>query len=647
MFRHFRFSTVQLFAVSAIVAKTFTGQVVDKETGTGLSDVSITLQNSSMATSDHDGHFSFTSDVGFTTNRSLRFSNDILEWHNDTRILDLKSAPHITSIEMYTLQGKLLFLLRRSPGSNLLQLPALTNDVYLLRIGTAFKEFFTVKWVYSGSTTRFTLSTRGTWTDTWSKKAITPASLVFSKQEYQNDTVDIKSDSSYTSMKVKMKPVIGSHVFDEDTIRTYKLSITSENLVKLLDFSDLVTNTYTVNSIFVPARLEMEGRILDSVAVRFRGDQSLWDCVAGGKRKTGVKYPQYGFGNGDICAKFSMKFDFNKYNEDNRLYGLKALNFRSMSADPTKMHEKLGFSLFADMGIESPRIAWARLYVNDSLWGLFGIAEEIDGRFTKSHFPKNGDGNLYKEIWPTAQLTESNIQNALTTNNDPEDTPDIANFKRLRDIVKAADTDTGNFLQKVGPLVDIAHLVRYIVVDRAIMNFDGIMICYGGDLRHNYFWYHNETSGLLQLIPWDLDKVFICPEPNFWTNNQPNGKNTVPNWNIVNSSYTAIRCYFDPGSGNTQGYTVTPIDKDKFLRLLRHTTWSDFHNKGQMFLDSTFTTDKINARISRWRSLIARVVGQDPTIDSSEWATMVDSLSHTIPLMRANLKMMIDTLIVR
>ncbi|MCX7725732.1 MAG: hypothetical protein N2053_02655 [Chitinispirillaceae bacterium] len=147
-------------------------------------------------------------------------------------------------------------------------------------------------------------------------------------------------------------------------------------------------------------------------------------------------------------------------------------------------------------------------------------------------------------------------------------------------------------------------------------------------------------------MPWDLDKVFIYPEPNFWTNNEPVGDNRVPNWNVVNSSYSSIKCKYDPGSeGGT--YDVSPIDKDKFLRLLRKATWNDFKVQGKAFLDSVFTQEKIDARIGQWRRLIADAVKEDPTIDSNEWALMVDSLSHTIPLMRKNLKMMIDTLIIR
>ena len=252
------------------------------------------------------------------------------------------------------------------------------------------------------------------------EQAAAGASLIFEKDGYQSFTEEINRDSTNSIILVKMKPVIGSNVFDEDTVRSYHLYLTQQNMTALLDYSQLVPAPYMVNAFFVQARLVAEGRTLDSIGVRFRGDQSLWDCIANGIRKKGLSYPQYGFGNGDICAKFSMKFDFNRYNKDFRWYGLKALNFRSMSADPTKIHEKLGFMLFKKMGIASPRVAFAKLYVNDTLWGLFSVVEEVDGRFTKARYPATGDGNLYKEVWPDGDETDASLREGLVTNNDPQ-----------------------------------------------------------------------------------------------------------------------------------------------------------------------------------------------------------------------------------
>jgi hypothetical protein len=636
---------VFLIITSAIgQTKTYSGRVVHSETGTAIAGVQVSLLNSSgKATTDTNGAFSFSAEVSIKYHPKVRPERAAIHWHNTLHAFNLRSAPRITSLAIFNIQGERLFYTKRTAGTNLIHTPVLRNNIYLLRFTTSAGSVFSIKWPYLGNNQTFSFLEH---TAFFSKRQAVISELVFEKSGYQTRRMEVFSDSTYTSMSVKLKPEIGAYIFNEDTLRTYRLFLTAEDMATLLDMSKLVTGGYTVNTVWVPARLDFEGRLLDSVAIRFRGDQSLWDCVANGVRKKGLSYPQYGFGNGDICAKFSMKFDFNRYKDDQRLEGLKALNFRSMSCDPSKMHEKLGLTLFNDMGITSPRSAYAKLYVNDSLWGLFGIVDEIDGRFTKFHYPASGDGNLYKEIWPGME-TDASILDGLVTNNDPEDNPDISDFKEFSTVVSASETDSSTFLEKMKTIVDIPHLVRYIVVDRGITNFDGIMSDYGGSYgRHNYFWYHDDSSGLFKLIPWDLDKTLLYPEPNFWTNNAPVGNNKVPNWNVVNKTYTTYTCVFDPGSSGGS-YKVASIDKDKFLRLVRNTKWNDFHTQGQFFLDSLFNDQKIAPRIGKWRSLIAAAVGEDPTIDSAEWSLMVDSLSHTIPLLRNNLKLMIDTLIVK
>ncbi len=638
------FCFVLLLGITAIQAKTYAGRVIDGETEAGLAGVSVSLLHSpEKATTDQNGQFSLSAEVSVRPPSGRCGEYNVVQWLSAANAFTLSGAPQVQSIGLFNLKGERLFFREKTPGNDKISLPGLPRNVYIMRIAARGGALYGAVWAHLGADASFPLG--GKAAHPLSKHVNVVGTLVFEKQAYQTKQKDIESDSTYTAMLLKLKPDIGSCIFDEDSVRTYKLRFTDENKAKLLDFSKLITNKYTVNSVIVPGRLEIAGRALDSVAVRFRGDQSLWDCVSNGARKKNVKYPQFGFGNGDICAKFSMKFDFNKYKKDQRLFGLKALNFRSMSADPTKMHEKLGFSIFKDMGIVSPRTAYAKLYVNDTLWGLFGVTEQIDGRFTKAHYPNTGNGNLYSEIWPDAQLTDAAILNGLTTNNDSADKPDISDFKALRDMVTASGTTASNLVDKCRALVDIPYLVRYVVVDRGIMNFDGIMSVYGS-IRHNYCWYHDEESNLFKIIPWDLDKALLYPEPNFWTNNMPNGNNKIPNWNVVNSTYPNFACSFDPGSGGGT-YAVPPIDKDKFLRLLRTATWNDFCSQGRVFLDSFFVEKRLNERIGKWRTLITQAVGEDPTINSAEWSVMVDSLSHTIPLWRKNLEMMIDTLIVQ
>jgi len=63
---------------------------------------------------------------------------------------------------------------------------------------------------------------------------------------------------------------------------------------------------------------------------------------------------------------------------------------------------------------------------------------------------------------------------------------------------------------------DVDKLIRYVVVDRAMKNDDGIfhMYCSGDDacLPHNFLWYElkaDPDTERIILIPWDLDNAFL------------------------------------------------------------------------------------------------------------------------------------------
>jgi hypothetical protein len=636
-----------LSASFPLTAATYSGRVVDAETGRGAGGVAISLQPSTGQTvSDSTGAFSLTAFLSVRNGSVVSKAGPVLRYLPQRDGISINLAKHEKSLEIYSVHGRCVATTRCAPANDIIPLNALAHGLYLLRLRTA-QQTYTFVWNHTGAQQCIIPRVLSANSRRLARAAAAPM-LLFEKSGYQQKKVQVVADSDYADLRVAIKPNIGDYLFNEDTVRTYRLYLSESEIARLLDFNALVSG-YTVNTVWVTARLVFEDRAFDSIAVRFRGDQSIWDCVSGGARRKNVRYPQYGFGNGDVCSKFAMKFDFNRIVPDQRLYGLKALNFRSMSFDPTKMHERLGFSLYHDMGIHAPRAAYANLYVNDSLWGLFCAVEEIDGRFTKSRYPLSGDGNLYKEAWPDEATSESLLLSfSLVTNNDPADNPNVDDFLAFRDSVIAGSTDSSNFLDKIGRVVDIPNLVRYLAVDRGIGNFDGIVSAYvlsSSLLRHNYFWYHNQETGLFELIPWDLDKALLFPEPNFWSNNQPEGNNQLPNWNVINSSYSPVLCTFDPGPFN--GYFVVPIDSDKFLKLVRTATWSQFTAQCRRFLDSCFTQAKVDSRVETWRRQIAPAVGLDPTIDSAEWSIMVDSLKHTIPLMRTNLELMIDTLISR
>ena len=212
---------------------------------------------------------------------------------------------------------------------------------------------------------------------------------------------------------------IGDQVFDEDQVQAYYLTLSDEEYAELMDFSTLLVNEFTINTNrYVEAALRVGDTEYPSIGVRLKGNYTIWGCIdfATGER---VQRVESMYGDVDVCRRFSLKLDFDRYDDSARLDGLKKLNLHAMAADPSKLRERLAYSLFREMDIVAPRSVHARVYINGEYHGLCAAVEQVDGRFTANRFPTDGNGNLYKQVWPAPGTTAAAAEDALKTNDDP------------------------------------------------------------------------------------------------------------------------------------------------------------------------------------------------------------------------------------
>jgi spore coat protein H len=446
------------------------------------------------------------------------------------------------------------------------------------------------------------------------------------------------------------KEQIGNNVFDETQVQSYYLTFSDEEYARLMDFSTLLVSSYSVNEDrYVEAALRVGDTELPSIAVRFKGNYSIWGCVDQVTHQR-VKRVEPFFGNIDVCQRFSLKLDFDRFDEHFRLDGLKKVNLHAMAADPSKMRERLGYSLFREMGIPAPRAVHARVYINGEYQGVFAVVEEVDGRFTANRFPDSGDGNLYRDVWPSARTTEKDAKEALRTNDDPGSI-DVSDFMNFKNAV-VASTDA-NFATKMAPYLDFDQLARYIVVDRGINNFDGSMTFYFGSgwgpFNGNHFWY-DVGGGRFILIPWDFDKILWYPEPYFWSDNAPHSNGPVPNWNVVTKDCRGETTNFDMvtvrnGVRQDGECQIQEIDCDPLFKRLRTQIYDRQLAIAQAFVAGPFSEASVTAKLDAWRAQIAEAIAEDPLVDSAHWQTWVGNLRADLPKLHGNLLLMMSGLI--
>ncbi|MGE5786422.1 MAG: CotH kinase family protein [Myxococcales bacterium] len=389
----------------------------------------------------------------------------------------------------------------------------------------------------------------------------------------------------------------GAAVFADDQVVEYRVTIDPAVWAELEEHGDAEE--------FVQAEVSLSGskvgeQVLGSVGIRHKGAWTLHHCwdEFGGVRSYEAE-----------CAKLSYKLKFNEYNPDTRYEGLKQLNLHAASGDATKLHEMLAYSTFRDFGIDTSRTAPARLYINGQFQGLFIAVEEIDGRYAKTHYPEGGNGNLYKEVWPRTGLPDQIFIDALKTN---ESNPDVADMQGFAAAIAASTDQT--FREDMLAWTDVDALLRYIAVDRAIKNWDGIMAFYSPLAPHNFYWYHDDgAEKRFHLIPWDMDNTFwefdpfMAPEQ--WVTADP-----VPDWNVLPASCEPMSVWEIDG-----GTRVTPPGCDPFLRMLASTQWDRFVSIGHELLAGPFQYTALLAKANHWASVLEPIIAEDPYVDLVAW----------------------------
>jgi len=570
-------TSLVLSCVFFVMAQEYSGTVLNQADGKPIEGVWVSVGHSEFYTrTDKNGNFTIsnTTSIKFTEPASkMEFMRVHLNIRSHT--LDLNSAPWANSASIYTINGKRVFK-TQVPPSKVIELPSLAMGVYLLEL-------------------RGKNGLRGNVHSAKSKQA--SSSLIFRHDNYYPKNIDIAS--SGVNMRVSLKADERSFVFDQSKVHEYRFTIKPADSIYL--------DTQGAREEYVPADISFEGKAYGTVGIRYKGSEySLPRC----------------FGTtGKTCPKISYKVKFTAYDANKRFYGMKKINLHAMAGDNTKMHDILAYELYRDMGIYAPRTSYANVYVNGQLVGLFLAVEEIDGRFTKSRWPSYGDGNLYKEKWPTSAST-SYYLDGLETNNDPEDKPDVQRMVSYYNAIQASTEQT--FEQNLSPYMDFDHFLRYMAVDVAINNWDGLRSWYSDKTaqqwanNHNYYFYEEENAGgKIWLVPWDMDNTFWEVDPYYETAK-------IPQWNE-----TPAHCGGHPSSTNEQ--FIRPPNCDKLTKLMASVFWNRFMNLGEQFLSDQFVSQRLIDKINTHVRVISESVQRDPIINNSSWTNEVNTLKYYMP----------------
>lgn len=243
--------------------------------------------------------------------------------------------------------------------------------------------------------------------------------------------------------------------------------------------------------VYVPSTVEFEGQTWDNVGIRFRGNSTLVSSWSSG------------------TLKISFKLDFDQFEdepdaiEDQTFYGFQELSLNSNAMDSSLLREKVVADIFRSAGVPAPNTAFYALYVDTGegpqYFGLYTLIETVEDTLVETQF-EDGSGNVYKPEGEGGSFAAGSFSETAfekESNQDEADWSDIqAVFTALHSDLR--QTDPQAWRANLEAVFNVDEFLRWLAVDTLIQNWDTY-----GTMGHNYYLYHDPTTGQLNWIPWD------------------------------------------------------------------------------------------------------------------------------------------------
>lgn len=266
-------------------------------------------------------------------------------------------------------------------------------------------------------------------------------------------------------------------LFDASTVRDLRLMVHSS------DWSELKA-TFQENT-FYPADVTLGGTTVHNAGIRSRG--------------LGSRSP----------VKPGLLLRFDRYASGQTFLGQTSLVLDNLTQDPSTIKEVLAMQLFRRVGLQAPREAFVRLYVNNVLIGLYAMVEDVAAPYLQRTLGDN-NGTLYEYDWTFTYNFDylgSNLDNYRifkAQTNTTRSTFDL--YSPIESMVRVAnDAADDAFEGAIAPYLDLQAFARHIAVENFISDDDGLVGFWG---MNNFFFYKREGQSRFQIIPWDKDYTF-------------------------------------------------------------------------------------------------------------------------------------------
>jgi hypothetical protein len=176
------------------------------------------------------------------------------------------------------------------------------------------------------------------------------------------------------------------------------------------------------------------------------------------------------------------------------------LILKAMYKDQSMLREALAFEVARHIGMDAPKTAFARLFLNDHDWGLYTLVEPMDMDYIRHRGFMDG-GNLYKAVEQQADFRpDRDLQKGFEKKSNRDHPWD--DLDRLVFTLQNTETDKDAFLEDIDPVFNLDRYIQRMIWVSYTQNTDGV--------SQNFYLYNepNHESNHWLIIPWDSDICF-------------------------------------------------------------------------------------------------------------------------------------------
>lgn len=241
----------------------------------------------------------------------------------------------------------------------------------------------------------------------------------------------------------------------------------------------LDTNKYGNDAYILAQSVMVNGVILDSVGVKYKGSSSY--------DSTYKKNPLH------------LKLDKFKNNDYKGITDIKLANIYS---DPSMIREVLAYSI-SNKYMHSSHANFAMVFINGRYYGLYSNDEVISKTFCSSHFYSDASNPMFKCSQLVASpYSKSSLKYISKDSLDYFPRYEMESKIGWVDFIALCDTVT-NYQSRITANIDVDRFLWMFAFNNALINLDS----YSGAFSQNYYVFKDNTKHY-NPIAWDLNMSF-------------------------------------------------------------------------------------------------------------------------------------------